>query len=70
MNNNNQTIPSYSEGDKITWTAIVGGKEIHLTGDVSSITGETMCCIGKCQNGDWWRDDVSIYNLSVAKINH
>lgn len=57
------------EGDKIAWTAIVNGKVVHLKGDVSSIVGETMCCIGKCvATGNWWRDYVSIHDKSICRL--
>lgn len=60
---------SFVEGEKITWSAIINGKVTRLKGDVSSITGETMCCIGKCViTGNWWRDYVSIYDKSITRL--
>lgn len=60
---------AFSEGDKIAWSAIVNGKVVRLKGDVSSIVGETMCCIGKCvATGNWWRDYVSIHDKSVSRL--
>ena len=60
---------AFVEGDKIAWSAIVNGKVTRLKGDVSSIVGETMCCIGKCvATGNWWRDYVSIHDKSVSRL--
>lgn len=60
---------AFSEGDKIAWSAIVNGKVVRLKGDISSIVGETMCCIGKCvATGNWWRDYVSIHDKSVSRL--
>lgn len=56
-------------GDKIAWSAIVNGKVTRLKGDISSIEGETMCCIGKCvATGNWWRDYVSIHDNRVVRL--
>jgi hypothetical protein len=63
------TDSAFVEGDKIAWVAIVNEKEVHLQGDVSSIVGETMCCIGKCvATGNWWRDYVSIHDQSISRL--
>jgi len=60
---------AFVEGDKIAWSAIVNGKVTRLKGDVSSIVGETMCCIGKCvATGNWWRDYVSVHDKSVSRL--
>jgi hypothetical protein len=60
---------AFSEGDKIAWLTIVNGKVVRLKGDVSSIVGETMCCIGKCvATGNWWRDYISIHDKSVSRL--
>lgn len=60
---------AFVEGDKIAWSAIVNGKVVRLKGDVSSIVGETMCCIGKCvATGNWWRDYVSIHDKSISRL--
>ncbi len=60
---------AFVEGDKIAWSAIVNGKVVRLKGDVSSIVGETMCCIGKCvSTGKWWRDYVSIHDKSISRL--
>lgn len=60
---------AFSEGDKITWSTIANGKVIRLKGDVLSIVGETMYCIGKCvATGNWWRDYVSIHDKSVSRL--
>lgn len=63
MTNNN-----FLEGDKVTWSTNVSGKIVVLKGDVSSINGETLCCIGKCVNGNWWRDYVSIYSANITRL--
>jgi hypothetical protein len=50
-------------------TKEAAGKVVHLKGDVSSIVGETMCCIGKCvATGNWWRDYVSIHDKSISRL--
>lgn len=60
---------AFSEGDKIAWSAIVDDKVVHLEGDVFSIVGETMFCIGKCvATGDLWRGYVSIHDGSVSRL--
>lgn len=60
---------AFVEGDKIAWSAIVNGKVVRLKGDVSSIVGETMCCIGQCVvTGNWWRDYVSIHDKSISRF--
>ena len=60
---------SFVEGDKIAWSTIVNGKIVRLKGDVSSIVGETMCCIGKCvATGNWWRDYISINDKSIIRL--
>lgn len=68
--NNEQTFYNpYTEGDKISWSAIVNGKVTRLKGYVSSIVGETMCCIGKCvATGNRWNDYVSIHDKSVSRL--
>ncbi|MDX9847789.1 MAG: hypothetical protein RBT74_12470 [Tenuifilaceae bacterium] len=60
---------SFVEGDKIAWSTIVNGKIVRLKGDVSSIVGGTMCCIGKCvATGNWWRDYISINDKSISRL--
>jgi hypothetical protein len=55
-----------TEGTKIIWTANVNGKAVHLKGDVSSISNETLCCIGRdIATGNWWRDYVSMNDKSI-----
>lgn len=69
INESSINTSAFSEGDKIAWSAIVNGKVVRLKGDVSSIVGETMCCIGKCvATGNWWRDFVSIHDKSVSRL--
>ena len=62
----------FSEGDEITWSAIVNGKIIRLKGHVSSIvgeTGETMHCVGKdIVTGKWWQSFISIYDKSIEQL--
>jgi hypothetical protein len=59
----------FVEGDKIAWSTIVNGKVVKLKGDVSSIVGETMCCIGKCvATGNWCRDYISIHDKSISRL--
>ena len=71
MNNQEQKVAdsAFVEGDKIIWSSIANGKVVRLKGDVSSIVGETMCCIGKCvATGIWWRDYVSIHDKSITRL--
>lgn len=60
----------YQEGEKIKWLSILNGKITQLIGRVSSIQGETICAIGQDIFGNWWRDYVSIYDRSIAKIEN
>ena len=60
---------AFAEGDKIAWTVAINGKIVRLKGDVASIVGDVMCCIGKCvATGNWWRDYVSIHDKSISRL--
>ena len=60
---------NYVEGDKIAWSVAINGKIVRLKGDVSSIVGDMLCCIGKCvATGNWWRAYVSIYDKSISRL--
>jgi hypothetical protein len=61
-------MTNFIEGDKVVWTVVINNNPIELKGDVSSITGDVMCCIGKDSDGNWWRDYLSINDENINRL--